>query len=268
MYTDSRDFPVLLTEEHRIDGTISDENRKIKLGEKVHSLESVVVYKKFTSSNDLDIRLIGYENLAIFYSQIDLTVNYVRYDATTDTYTFEISLYRGDTHEAWNHLYDITGGVGENNLLFFNTIWGNFTILIGNFITNARAVISIIGYESAVLVIDSFNPFVGTGATNHLYFNVPANSVYINELPYPWKDGDIYLLVKYLGLGSVITAESLNDIVNIVKYYNLLPKFEIIKNNNQDIQLIIRGEYYYLNTYVEKFDDATMHIEDEILLGM
>jgi len=60
----------------------------------------------------------------------------------------------------------------------------------------------------------------------------------------------------------------LNDIVNIVKYYNLLPKFEITKYNNNDVQLIIRGEYYYLDTFVEKFDDATMHIEDEVLLGM
>lgn len=174
-----------MTEEHRISSAINDENRKIKLGEKVHSLESVVVYKIFKSSFDLDIRLVNYESLAIFYSQVDLTVNYVSYDATTDVYHFEISLYRGDTLEAWNHGYDITGCIGENNFLNFDTIWGKFTILAGNFFTNAKAVISIIGYESSVLVIDSFNPFVGTGATNHLYFNVPANAVYINELPYP-----------------------------------------------------------------------------------
>jgi len=46
-----------------------------------------------------------------------------------------------------------------------------------------------------------------------------------------------------------------------------MPKFDVEKNNNNDIKLYIRGEYYYLNNYVEKFDDALYQIEDEILLG-
>lgn len=257
----------MLTEEHRIESTITDENRKIKLGEKVHSLNSVMVYKLFKSSSSLDIRLVEYEDLAIFYTQMDLTVEYLTYDATYDKYSFNITLFRNDTLESQNRSVDITGGLGDNNIIQLSSIWGTFDVLIGNFIANSRVVISIIAYESSVLVIDSFNPFVGSGATNHIFFNIPANSVYLNELPLPQSSGDIYLLVKYLGLGSVITAESLNDIVNVVKYYNLMPKFDVTKVNNNDIKLYIRGEYYYLDNYVEKFDDATYQIEDEILLG-
>lgn len=91
---------MMLTEEHRIESTITDENRKIKLGEKVHSLNSVMVYKLFKSSSSLDIRLVEYEDLAIFYTQMDLTVEYLTYDATYDKYSFNITLFRNDTLES------------------------------------------------------------------------------------------------------------------------------------------------------------------------
>lgn len=100
MFVDSRDFPVKLTEEHSIVGAITDYNRKLKLGEKVHSLDSLLVYKLFKSSDSLDVRLVEYDNLGIFYSQMDITVSYLTYDATTDTYSFNISLFRSDTLES------------------------------------------------------------------------------------------------------------------------------------------------------------------------
>ena len=90
----------MLTEEHRIESAITEENRKIKLGEKVHSLNSVLVYKLFKSSNSLDIRLVEYDDLAIFYTQVDLTVEYVSYDATTDVYSFLMTLFRNDSLES------------------------------------------------------------------------------------------------------------------------------------------------------------------------
>jgi hypothetical protein len=90
----------MLTEEHQIDSAITDENRKVKLGEKVHSLNSVLVYKLFKSSASLDIRLVEYEDLAIFYTQMDLTVSYLTYDATHDTYSLNITLFRNDTLES------------------------------------------------------------------------------------------------------------------------------------------------------------------------
>lgn len=70
-----------------------------------------------------------------------------------------------------------------------------------------------------------------------------------------------------MGLGSVVTAESLNDIINVVKYFNLMPKFEIEKVNNNNIKINIRGEYYYMGNYIEKIDDAVVQLEDEILIG-
>ena len=89
-----------MTEEHIIDGTFTDENRKMKLGEKVHSLQNLLVYKVFKSSPLLEVKIMDYEGLAIFYSQIDLTVDYVSYDSTTDIYEYQVSLIRGDTLEA------------------------------------------------------------------------------------------------------------------------------------------------------------------------
>jgi hypothetical protein len=86
-------------------------------------------------------------------------------------------------------------------------------------------------------------------------------------MPAPWNNGNVYVVVQYMGLGSIITAESLNDIISIVKYYNLLPKFSVTKNNNNDIELYILGEYYYLNNYVEKISDATYQLANEVLLG-
>lgn len=267
VFTDSRDFPVSFTEEHTIEGAITDENRKIKLGEKVHSFQDLIVYKAFKSNSSLDIRIVEYDSLSIFYSQIDLTVDYVSYDSTHDVYNFKISLVRSDTLESQSNSYDITGNIGTNNILSFTTIWGNFSLLLENFILGAKVVICMIGYESSIMIIDTFNPFIGGGSSNHLFFNVPANAIYINELPIPQASGDISLLVKYMGLGSVITAESLNDIISIVKYYNLLPKFDVTKVNNNDIKLDIRGEYYYMGTYVEKIDSVEYQLENEILLG-
>lgn len=88
-----------MTEEHQITGSITEDNRKIKLGEKVHSLDTILVYKMFKSSSELDIKIVEFSNMAIFYSQVDLTVQYLTYDATHDVYSFEIILYRGDTGE-------------------------------------------------------------------------------------------------------------------------------------------------------------------------
>jgi hypothetical protein len=70
------------------------------LGEKIHSFDSVLIYKMFKSSNNLDVRLVEFANMAIFYTQVDLTLEYVSYDATHDIYTFNVSLYRGDTLES------------------------------------------------------------------------------------------------------------------------------------------------------------------------
>jgi len=67
-------------------------------------------------------------------------------------------------------------------------------------------------------------------------------------------------------LGSIITAADLNDILNVVKYYNLLPKFDVTKVNNNDIELNILGEFYYLTNYIEKFEDTKVQLEDTVLL--
>lgn len=266
-YSDSRDFPVQLTEYHKIDGELSEDNRKIKLSERVHSFDSLIMYKVYKSSDSIDVQLINYDDLVIHYSQVDLTVNYLSYDATNDMYTFNVILFRSDTHENQSKDISIQGELGSNNIILFSTIQGSFNLIFNNFIAGAKVVFSMIGYESAIMVVDTINVFVSQGTSNHVYFNIGANSLYVNALVDPWVSGDLHFLVKYLGLGSIITASDLNDIINVVKYYNLLPKFDVTKVNNNDIKLSILGEYYYLSNYIEKFEDTLIQIEDEALLG-
>lgn len=116
---------------------------------------------------------------------MDLTVEYTTYDSTHDIYTYKITLFRSDTLERWVEELNVEGTPGIGTILHFSNIWGHFSILTENFILGARAVIAIMGYESAALVVDGMSSFIGRGATNHLFFNIPANSIYINNLPIP-----------------------------------------------------------------------------------
>jgi hypothetical protein len=219
------------------------------------------------STSAVSLRLIHYESIAFYGIPFDLTVDFLSYDATTDNYYFSLHFFRGDNFDTWSTDYTLNGGIGGNHPIVIDALWGKMTLVIDEFSAGAMAVITMIAYGNEVIVVDSLNVFAKRGDVNALYFNVPSNSIVLNDLPYPWKDGYIVVLIRYRGLGSIIRAEDLNDIVDVVKYYNLLPKFDIVKNNNNDIKLTIRGEYYYLGSHIEKYETQTIQIEDEILIG-
>jgi hypothetical protein len=76
----------------------------------------------FKTSDDLKIKLVDYDRLAIYYKQMDLTVEYTAYDSTHDIYTYKITLFRSDTLERWIEELNIEGTPGVGTIIHFSNI--------------------------------------------------------------------------------------------------------------------------------------------------